>query len=459
MNETCAETLQKQLKKIFGGRFSVLANVFGSPLFWLLLLTFLCFFLYRPLYSPKTFVSYYYVNADTNDYTQYPINLLKGETEIARTPVYPYFLKLVYWLAGSESIRDEVQFTPAGVPISDRIVQGETTCFYVMCAQMTVYWLALIPFYFACGKFLRNPVAHFGTVLFVAIAFIPYQSWILTEPLSISGSLLFFSLMVFYWNRPAIWSACSVSLLSLILTLLRPFFIYLIPLLGAFWLARLGFRKADRKTAFTGLVALLATVSALHGYALQNQKNYGYYTVSSISLMNQFIIQFQSDFFLKSRDSEVLNYIQNSPLNVKASKYRLFHDLEAHFGLPRIQQFVSGTLRANQKEYFIATLKRMWWEGDLYHLTPIYFLGAFEFGLSLLLWLIFRSLPWLRLTLWCFFFCALFVIFFGGIDCQERLILPVLPILYVLFGRYFDLLAQAFSKPVPEVVQYLKETL
>lgn len=456
---SCLAQIQNWIQCRFRGKIlRQIARLAGMPVFWCLLLTIVCSFMYHPIYNPRTFPSYYYVGADTNGYTQYEMDLWKGEFEINRTPVYPMFLKFVYWVTGSESILDEVEYTPEGTPVSDHIVQGETTCFYVVCLQMLLFWLVLIPFYYACGTFLRDPVVHFTAVLMIAIAFLPYQWWILTESLSISGSLLFFSLIVFYLNRPTHTTAVSLGLLTFFLVLLRPIFLYLVILLFFFWILRLCISSHDRKEALAGFLALLVSLAGLYGYAGLNEKNHGFRTISPVSLTNRFIMIFQTDFYLKSKDTEVLEYIEKSPLNVKASKYLLFEDLADHFGYKRVKQFVHGTIRANLKEFIISHIKRMWWESDLYAFRPLYFFGAFDLLITILLGIWLKTFPWLRLGMWGFFFGIMFTMYFGGIDCYERLILPALPVLYLLLARYADILAIARTLGTQETLQYLKET-
>ena len=371
--------------------------VFVLPLFWLLCITIVLFFLYCPIYNKTTAASYYNVLADTNGYTQYPYNIFKGETAVNRTPVYPWFLKCIYKLTGSDSILDKVTFTETGSPIGDEIVQGQKTCFYVFWAQAIIYCLALIPFYISSKILLHNPIVHFFTVLFIAVYFIPYQSWILTEPLSISGAMVFFSLMIFYLHKPRNITAFLIGLVTLILVFLRPIFLYLVILLAGFWIFRLVVNKEDRKQSLVGFLSLCLVCTVICGYAKLNQKNHDYFTLSSVSLHTRFFIIYQTGFYKKSTDTEFIEYIANSPLNHPESKYLLMDDLTKRFGFNRIKQFVNDTIKNNALEFFIFNIKRMWWERDIYTFTPHYFAGAFDFLFLALSGIYFRKIPWMRL--------------------------------------------------------------
>ncbi len=433
--------------------------VFVSPLFWLLCFTIVLFFQYRPIYNRATAPSYYNVNADTNGYTQYPYNIFKGETADNRTPVYPWFLKCIYTITGSESILDKVTFTETGTPIADEIVQGQRTCFYVFLAQAIVYCLVLIPFYYASKILLHNPIVHFFTVLFIAVYFIPCQSWILTEPLSISGAMVFFSLMIFYLNKPRKITAFLIGLVTLILVFLRPIFLYLVVLLAGFWIFRLIVNKEDRKQAAIGFLSLCLVCSVIYGYAKLNQKNYDYFTLSSVSLHTRFFIIYQTGFYKKSTDTEFKEYIVTSPLNPPESKYLLMDDLINHFGYNRIKKFVNDTIKNNALEFFVFNIKRMWWEGDIYTFTPHYFAGAFDFLFLALSGFYFRKIPWTRLGMWALVFGWFFLMFFGGVDCYDRLILPVLPVLFIVYARYADMIAQASVVSRQKFTEELKDTL
>ena len=430
-----------------------------SPLFWLLCFTIVLFFLYRPIYNKTTSPSYYYVNADTNGYTQYPYNLLKGETADNRTPIYPWFLKCIYKLTGSESILDKITFTETGTPISDEIVQGQKTCFYVFLTQAIIYCLALIPFYYASKLLLHNPIVHFFAVLFIAVYFIPYQSWILTEPLSISGTMVFFSLMIFYLNKPRKITAFLIGLVTLILVFLRPIFLYLVILLAGFWIFRLIVNKEDRKQSLVGFLSLCLVCSVICGYAKLNQKNHDYFTLSSVSLHTRFFIIYQTGFYKKSLDAEFKDYIANSPLNPPESKYLLMTDLTKHFGYNRIKKFVNDTIKNNALEFFIFNIKRMWWEGDVYAFTPHYYAGAFDFLFLVISGIFFRRIPWTRLGMWALVFGWFFLMFFGGVDCYDRLILPVLPVMFIVYARYADIIAQVSIISRQQFLEELKNTL
>src|ERR1700748_1363885 len=76
-----------------------LVTVICSPLFWILLV---CAILRGIYYSVLLTTSAY----DTAGYVNYKANILLGQTEALRTPVYPYFIKLIGFFDSSKNLLD-----------------------------------------------------------------------------------------------------------------------------------------------------------------------------------------------------------------------------------------------------------------------------------------------------------------------------------------------------------------
>ncbi|MBR0191199.1 MAG: hypothetical protein IJQ31_03940 [Thermoguttaceae bacterium] len=456
----CLSALSEELKTRTKGTFwEKPVEFLLRPIFWLMLAAVMFCFVNHPIYNPTKVPSYYYTNGDTNEYTQYPVNILNGETALNRTPVYPYFLKFVYWITGGESILVEMIRSPEGAPLAAHVVQGEQTCFYVVCFQMILFLAALIPFYYACQIILRNFIVCCAVFLWTAYTFVVFQWWIMTEPLAVSGSLLFFSLYIFYLNRPSYRTAIALGILAFFMVMLRPASLYLVLLLLGFWVLRLFISPADRKPAFVGFCVVLAAMMGLYGYAGMNQKNHGLRTISSVALNNHFNILYEMKFYQKSSDSEILEAIEQADPQVFANRYRLYNELVENFGQDRVRQFVYGTVKEHFADFMVLNLKRMWWESDLYSFRPLYFFGVFDFLLLVGMGGLLRTFPWYRLGMWGYFWGLMFVMYYGCPDCYRRLIVPALPVLGLLVVRYFDWLSFAQTHSLAETKDYLKTLL
>ena len=170
-------------------RIGWLGKMVCSPIFWIeaLLIVYVALVMSNPL--PIT-------TDDTNSYTLNKVDLLKGYTDIYRTPAYPYFIRTIYAITGAEPIKVRLA-QPGEEAIANHVIlSGRKTCLYVFYAQLAIWLLTLIPLYKALRLILNAPWMPFFLTLFIGYAFLDKQAWILTEPLAISVSCQFFSMMI-----------------------------------------------------------------------------------------------------------------------------------------------------------------------------------------------------------------------------------------------------------------------
>lgn len=430
-----------------------LGKIICSPIFWIeaLLIVYVALFMSSPLPIASD---------DTNSYTLNKVDLLHGYTDIYRTPAYPYFIRTVYTITGAEPI--EVRLAePGEEAISNHVfLSGCKTCLYVFYAQLAIWLLTLIPLYKALRLILNAHCLPFFLTLFIGYAFLEQQAWILTEPLAISASCQFFCLMIFYWKRPSFVLAAGINLFALFfMIMLRPAFLILLPLLAGFWIARLILSSSDRLKSLTGFAALAFIVALLAGYCELNRRNHDNFTISSVGVYNQIDILINTELYKKGDNQEIISLIDSMDREDNVLQNRIRAKLIEQFGFKGMQQFASKTIKDNFISYIILTFKRMYWEMNVCHFELYYTTLAIDFILIALFWILFRSVPWLRLTAWLFFFSMLFISFFAVQNAFPRLILPVMPIFYIILARYVDMLVVANTKPRYEFIQYMKSTL
>ena len=65
----------------------------------------------------------------------------------------------------------------------------------------------------------------------------------------------------------------------------------------------------------------------------------------------------------------------------------------------------------------------------------------------------------MRLGMWALVFGWFFLMYFGGVDCYDRLILPVLPVMFIVYARYADMIAQASVISRETFFEEIKNTL
>ena len=434
-------------------RVGWLGKIVCSPIFWIeaLLIVYVALVMSNPL--PIT-------TDDTNSYTLNKVDLPRGYTDVYRTPAYPYFIRTIYTITGAEPI--EVRLAkPGEEAIANHVIlSGRKTCLYVFYAQLAVWLLTLIPLYKALRLILNAPWMPFFLTLFIGYAFLEQQAWIITEPLAISASCQFFCLMIFYWKRPSHFLAAGINLFALfIMIMLRPAFLILLPLLAGFWIARLILSSSDRLKSLTGIVALAFIVVLLAGYCELNRRNHGNFTISSVGVYNQLDILINTGLYKKGDNPEIISLIDSMDREDGGFQTAIQTELINKFGFDDVKSFVSKTVKGNFISYLVSSVKRMYWEMGEYHFELYYIAGAIDFALILVFWIIFRSVPWTRLVAWLFFYTMLFGVFYGAQNAYTRLLLPVIPIYYIILARYVDLFVSASAKPREEFIQYLKSTL
>ena len=434
-------------------RVGWLGKIVCSPIFWIeaLLIVYVALVMSSPL--PIT-------SDDTNSYTLSKVDLLKGYTDIYRTPAYPYFIRTIYTITGAEPI--EVRLAqPGEEAIANHVIlSGRKTCLYVFYAQLAIWLLTLIPLYKALQLILNAPCLPFFLTLFIGYSFLEQQAWILTEPLAISASCQFFSMMIFYWKRPSHVLAAGINLFALfIMIMLRPAFLILLPLLAGFWITRLILSSSDRIKSLTGVVALALICALLAGYCELNRRNHGNFTISSVSVYNQLDILINTNLYKKGDNPEIIAFIDSMEREGGGFQTAIQTELINKFGFDNVKSFVSTTIKENFISYLVMSVKRMYWEMGEYHFELYYIAGAIDFVLIIVFWITFRSVPWSRLVAWLFFFTMLFGVFYGAQNAFSRLLLPVVPIFYIILTRYIDMFVIASAKPREEFIQYMKSTL
>lgn len=430
-----------------------LGKMVCSPILWIeaLLVVYVTLVMSNPL--PIT-------TDDTNSYTLSKVDLLKGYTDIYRTPAYPYFIRTIYTITGAEPIVVRLA-EPGEEAIANHVIlSGRKTCLYVFYAQLMIWLLTLIPLYKALRLILNAPWMPFFLTLFIGYSFLEQQTWIITEPLAISASCQFFSMMIFYWIRPSHVLAAGINLFALfVMIMLRPAFLILLPLLAGFWIARLILSSSDRLKSLTGVVALALICALLAGYCELNKRNHGLRTISSVSAINLMDVLINTGFYKNGNDSEIIAVIDSHEIEPGPYQNIIRADLYKRFGDERIQKFTSDTIKNNFVSYTIRIVKQMYWDMNVSNFGLIYLVGVADILLTLVLWISLKTVPWSRLTLWLFFYTMLFGVFFGGQDIvKTRYILPLMPIFYIILVRYVDIVYTALNSSSTEFTDYLKNT-
>jgi hypothetical protein len=220
---------------------------------------------------------------DTATYVNYRGNLLNGVVDPRRTPVYPYFIKLVS-LFGPAQVMDNV-----------------------VIVQCILSLLSIVVFYKPCQLILKSRSVIIAATLFYGLLLpvINFDKIVITESLSVVFIVGLIYLLISYLHRPQQMQTLLITLMVLLCIMLRPAFIYLLPLITLFWLLRWLMVKAERKFCLWGLGSLAAVLLLIIGYGQLNKKGSGFNGISIISINNQMAVIINAGIYNDGNDAPI----------------------------------------------------------------------------------------------------------------------------------------------------------
>lgn len=302
--------------------------------------------IFRVWYSAqlRSFILYY----DTKTYTLFDHNILVGETDIFRTPGYPYFIKLISFFSGAtlDGTSAEVRFYSA-----------------IVFVQSILSFASVILFYLAGRKIFKNRyiLTLAATVYGVAPSVVNWDSCILTESVSLFLTVLLIFLIFSYLDKPKLYKAIILPLYCFLMIMFRPSFIYLLAVIGVFFIARLIFCAKDRKKAVCGLVSSALSVILLLSYCGLNYKNYGYFSISSVSTcVNKLYIVISRGMYVNKDYPEITAHIrtelEKEPENVISD---VIEPLPEFFAYKDIANYTNDCIEKHSHSYKIYTKEKI----------------------------------------------------------------------------------------------------
>ncbi len=311
---------------------SIFHRIIHSPLTAVILIV----FAFRLWYYPQ--LQQYMTFYDTVSYTDYPYNIFQGQIDIFRTPVYPYFIKLI-GLFSSE----------ANLYIN------------IVAVQKVISFIAIIIFYKALEKIVRNKyIAAAATVMFgCSPSVISWDVCILTETLAVASTILLLYLMVSYLKKPSIAKAIIIGIYSLYMVMLRPTFIYLFAILSVFYLFRFIFFKLDRRQCAAGVLALVFSGGILLGYSALNYKQNGYFGISYVGTnTNQLYIVIDEGYYDNPDYPELSQFIKTQIATTRKNSYEITFQMNEECDQTEVKNYVKSCFKQHSEEYREYTINK-----------------------------------------------------------------------------------------------------
>lgn len=217
---------------------------------------------------------YYYIEYgspvylfDTKSYIAASFQIMQGIPDSFRTPVYPFLIGL------------------------SRYFFGDSWDVILMLVQYFVMLVSIRYLYKTMARVVPRPRLVFWAVAFYAInpGIINYSFQILTESLAVSFMIFFaFTVVNILTNtRTPMRMSWPVMWMS-ILIYLRPVFVYLIPVLGLFYLYLTFRHKIGRPSAIIGIITLTLALVSVCVYQSAITKLYGIHSISSVTIYNNY---------------------------------------------------------------------------------------------------------------------------------------------------------------------------
>ncbi len=382
---------------------------------------------------------------DTAGYLNYHANILKGETEGLRTPIYPYFIKLV-GLFGQQNLID-----------------------HIVTAQVVISFLSIILFYKVAEAFYKNQTVIFAaSILYGAmLPVINFDKLVLTESFAVIFSLLFIYVMVNYLQKPAHIKAWVMTLFTFVAVMLRPSFIYLPVLITVFWVLRLTISKRDRKICLSGLAASAVVLLLIAGYSNLNEKNNSFNGISTVSNYNEMAVIAEAGIYMSGNDPEISEAVKgNLILQQKGPGNGVQPiDVNSRFGPDRVHKFIINCIKNQPLAYMwhIASKLNDLQTTNIFTNYATHKLGFLAFRVENVEYLVFcvtfnllyflivfdlvviismrirrRQTPWFKIVLWLLIVFQISVSIMGCYNEYQRLILPAMPALVILLFSYID---------------------
>ena len=303
----------------------MLKKILRCPLFWIMAV---CAFGQLLCYANAPI---YELGGDTYSYTT--------EYDHAfRTPVYPYFAKVIGLFSGYEPER-----WFAAIAICQRIV----------------FFVSIALFYKVVKMLTKKQGLVNGITLLYGLSpgLISWNVLPLTESLSIVEmvALLFFTVRYLKSHRKL--DAILSGIIVLIMVMTRPAAIYLLAVYVVFWVVQIivALRRhvSQKRMAAvrSGVIGLGIALVGVFAYACINLAYYGQFGISTVSHINKLLVIVDSGLYQKTDNAELRDRIQSAIDSNEAIYDIVWRELYVNYSREELQKFVADLVKRNRAEY------------------------------------------------------------------------------------------------------------
>ena len=287
----------------------------------------------------------------------------------------------------------------------------------------------------------------------------------MTESFALSGIVFLLYFIVQFLKTQKKMYCFWINFTLLFLVLLRPVFLFLIPIILVFWVYLILKKEMH---GYMGIILNIFVVSIIAFYGFNFQKQYGIFTLSTVSDVNQYMML---------RDAKLISTVgcENVKLKTEVEKFCQhagtssdyfdeFIYLYTNYNYDLCQKLVQNSIKINLKAFLNYNMNRIgaqtinsnigFWEG-LTHNNFYPYVRFFCFPFILLyIFLIFYPLLFFKdiknweLSILIYFIAiaSLFAIILGAPNAWGRLIVPTIPVLLIMFGQSLSIFCKSSNK-------------
>lgn len=327
--------------------FFTIKKIFKNPLSYILAFSIL---FQNFIYSRFTSYS---MSGDSLSYLAeyYKENIFLGQVNHNRTPIYPYFCKIIELFSNENNFYSNITF-----------VQG------------TLFVISIIFFYLMLKKLFKSKPLYITLTLLYALNPFLYlwNTLILTEGITIFELVLLLYFTVSYIKEPKKSSAIGTSILLFIMVMTRPANIYLVACYLVFWLLNYFIHKKDKVINIikTGLISLGVCILGILIYCTQMKFQHGTFGLTAVSDINTTISVVYSNTYKYGDNKKIIEDIDKIFINGDANSAWDVNDyLGEHYSLKEINSFMSSAKKNGMLHYI------------KYHIKKVYTCGTYNLGI------------------------------------------------------------------------------
>jgi hypothetical protein len=315
--------------------------------------------------------------------------------------------------------------------------------------------------------FQNKKVIILATIVFsIAPTISNFDVCLITESLSINAVVLFLYFIISFLKKPKLYKAILMTFYVFLLIMLRPSFLFLLPILFFFWLARILLLKKEWKLNTAGIVTSLICIFLIFGYSQLNFINNQCNSISAVASVNQLGNIIDYNIYENGNDPEISETIKNN-----LTPTGLQTDLFDNYSYSRVTKFVIGCIINQPVIYIKKTLLKI---GGLSKSTTVCIMTFYKngfmgipdlisnvFSISFLnlyvlmfidllfiiyCWIKSKQVPWFKIIVWLIIGGQFATIVIGSPAEYSGLFVVVIPCVIILLFSYIDMLLNSVDK-------------